>query len=380
MIAYPLGAAQFYLSDRSTGRCYDRCMSASVGANPGLFIYRPVDSDGGSHEVLRDAGCLVTLGDGRAICAQAAPLHDVHALLGSTHLGDPIGSAEFDRWPQLRLVAKYTIGTDDVDIAAASERGILVTHCPTEANWGGVAEGTVAMILALLKRLLDRDRVVKAGGWRDPELEGTYLGSREDGYCGITIGIIGFGRVGRRLARLLEPWQVNLLATDPYVDQQVVSSYGVRPVTLDALLEQSDVVTVHCNLTEETRGLLAADTLGKLKPGAVLVNTARGAIMDIDAVCNALDSGALASVALDVFADEPLPPGHRIRSFGDRALLSPHMIAANAGGTLAAAVPWATQAVLDALRGRVPGHVYNVEAIDLWCERFRNTSLIAASV
>ena len=120
--------------------------------------------------------------------------------------------------PQLRLVGKYTIGVDDVDVEAASALGVLVTHCPTEANWGGVAEGALALMLALLKRIRERDRLVKAGGWREPPIYGTYVGKRADGYAGITIGIVGLGRAGGRVADLLRPWGARVLAADPYVE------------------------------------------------------------------------------------------------------------------------------------------------------------------
>ena len=123
--------------------------------------------------------------------------------MGATIKRAPIDGHILDRLPELRIVSKYTIGVEDVDLDAATARGILVTHCPTEANWGGVAEGTVGFMLTLLKRVRERDRHVKAGGWRDSNLMGTYLGQREDGYSGLTIGIVGLGRCGSRVAELL---------------------------------------------------------------------------------------------------------------------------------------------------------------------------------
>src|SRR5690606_22761535 len=241
---------------------------------------------------------------------------------------------------ELRIVAKYTIGVDDVDVDAATALGILVTHSPTEANWGGVAEGTVALMLAHLKRILERDRHVKTGGWRDKRLEGVYVGRRADGYRGLTIGIVGLGRIGFRVAELLKPWRARLVAADPYVDDERFELAGVERVSLAALLEQSDVVTLHCSLTAETRGMIAAPALAAMKPDALLINTARGPIVDVDAVCDALERGRLAGAALDVFPDEPPGAGARILTQGDKVILSPHMIAANQGGTLRSAIPW----------------------------------------
>jgi phosphoglycerate dehydrogenase-like enzyme len=250
-----------------------------------------------------------------------------------------------------------------------------VTYCPTEANWGGVAEGTIALMLALLKRVRERDAHVKAGGWRSPSLEGVYVGGREDGYPGITIGIVGMGRIGRRVAKLLEPWRVNLLAHDPYVDERVFGRYGARRVDLRELLAQSDVVTLHCSLTHETRSLLNAARFALMKRDAVLINTARGAIVDLEALCDAVEQRGLRA-ALDVLPEEPPSPQARVLALGPSVLLSPHMVAATRGGTLGPAIPWATADVLSAMRGEVPEHVYNVAAVEKWRERFGGKSLL----
>jgi phosphoglycerate dehydrogenase-like enzyme len=280
------------------------------------------------------------------------------------------------RFPELRIVARYTIGVDDVDVNAATALGVLVMHSPTEANWGGVAEGAVAMMLALLKKLRLRDSYVRRGGWRADALQGTYVGAREDGYAGITFGIIGLGRAGRRVAELLAPWRARLIATDPYVDAEVFSRLGTSAVDLATLLGEADVVTIHCNLTDETRSMIDSKAIASMKPTALLVNPARGPIVDLDALCDALETGRIAGAALDVFPEEPLPASARIRALDDGVMLSPHMVAANAGGTLRPAIPWVTEATLDALRGRVPGHVYNVEAIDKWQARFGGRSTL----
>jgi phosphoglycerate dehydrogenase-like enzyme len=280
--------------------------------------------------------------------------------------------------PRLRLVAKYTIGVDDVDVEAASALGVLVTHCPTESNWGGVAEGTLALMLAVLKRIGERDRHVKAGGWREPPIYGTYVGKRADGYPGITIGIVGLGRAGGRVADLLKPWGARVLAADPYVEPGKFARHGVERTDLDTLLRESDVVTLHCSLTAETRGLMDRRRLALLKPTAVLINTARGAVVDLDALCDALEARSLAAAALDVLAEEPPARDARLLRLGDRVLLSPHMVAANQGGTLGAAVPWAAEDVLAALRGELPRRVYNTEAVAKWRARFGGKSMLAA--
>jgi phosphoglycerate dehydrogenase-like enzyme len=322
------------------------------------------------------AGCEVVVADADADRAALGTLaRDADALLGATFRAG-IDRAFLEISPRLRIVAKYTIGVDDVDVDAATDLGILVTHCPTEANWGAVAEGTIGLLLALLKRIRERDRHVKAGGWRDAPVYGTYLGARADGYRGITIGIVGLGRAGSRVAELLAPWRARVLAADPYVEPGKFARYGVERMDLDTLLRESDVVTLHCNLTPETRGLLDRRRLGLMKRGAVLINTARGRVVDVDALCDALESGALAAAALDVLPEEPPQRSARILGLGDRVLLSPHMIAATQGGTLRAAIPWATAATLAALRGELPNNVYNAEAVAKWRTRFTGRSLL----
>jgi D-3-phosphoglycerate dehydrogenase len=348
-------------------------------SRPRVLIYRPVDESGASHRVLEAAGCDVIVAPASSERAALVPLaRDVDALLGATFRG------QMDREfltlsPRLRLVAKYTIGVDDVDVDAASSLGILVTHSPTEANWGGVAEGAVALMLALVKRVRERDRLVKAGGWREPPIYGTYVGKRADGYGGITIGIVGLGRAGGRVADLLRPWGARVLAADPYVEPAKFARHGVERADLDTLLREADIVTLHCNLTTETRGLIDKRRLALLKPAAVLVNTARGAVVDLDALCDALETRALAAAALDVLPEEPPPRDARLLKLGDRVLLSPHMIAANQGGTLGAAVPWAVEAVLTALRGELPERIYNTEAVSKWRARFGSKPLLPAT-
>jgi phosphoglycerate dehydrogenase-like enzyme len=342
-----------------------------------VVIYRPVDESGASHRLIEAAGCEVVVAAPHADRAALAALAvDADALVGATFRGY-MDRAFLTISPRLRLVAKYTIGVDDVDVDAASELGVLVTHSPTEANFGGVAEGTFALMLAVLKRIRERDRHVKSGGWRDSPVYGTYVGRRDDGYPGITIGIVGLGRAGSRVAELLGPWRARLLATDPYVEAGKFARYGVERVSLDTLLSESDVVTLHCNLTAETRGLIDRKRLALMKPTAVLINTARGAVVDLDALCDALEAQRLAAAALDVLPEEPPPRDSRLLKLGDRVLLTPHMIAANQGGTLGAAIPWTTEAVLAALHGDLPANVYNTEAVPKWRERFGGRSLLA---
>lgn len=343
-----------------------------------VFIFAPADETGESHRALEAAGCSLVLGDANWSTPQGNNEDEMvklaagaEALCGTSIRSSPITRNILAASPDLRIVAKYTIGVDDIDVDAATEMGIMVTHAPTESNWGGVAEGTMAIMLALLKRLRERDQQVKSGGWRDEAHQGTYLGRRGDGYEGITVGIVGLGRIGSRIAELLRPWRVRLIGVDPYVPMDHFEQSGVQPVDMKTLLTESDVVTFHVVLTKETRGMVSTSELAMMKKNAVLINTSRGGVVDEAALIDALEAGQIAAAGVDVFEEEPLPSENRLKELGDKVLLSPHMVSSNAGtGGLRPGVKWATDSMLAALRGEVPDNVYNKEVIPAWLARF----------
>lgn len=352
-------------------------------AQPKIFIFTPNEPDDPSHDVLTKAGCRLELGESDWFTPHQLndedrfwkTSRDAHAVTGVMIRACPISRKVMEQAPDLRIIAKYTIGVDDVDVDAATELGIMVTHCPTESNWGGVAEGTMAMILVMLKKTRQRDRQVKDGAWRDPSLAGIYLGRRQDGYEGITLGIVGLGRIGSRLADLLGPWRVRLLACDPYVDLSKFVHHNVEKVDMDTLLRESDVVTLHTNLTSETRGMITAEKLALMKPTALLINTSRGPVINQDDLFDALDKEVIAGAALDVFPTEPPEPQTPLLGLGDKVLLSPHMVSSSFPGGLRPGVDWATRSLLTALKGDVPDNVYNKEVIPAWSERFGGNSL-----
>lgn len=344
-----------------------------------IFIFSPVAEGGDCNRQLEAAGCRLVLGEASwntpqgnnedQMCEMAA---GAVALMGSSIRSSPITRKIMQSaGPGLRVVSKYTVGVDDVDVEAATELGILVTHGPTESNWGGVAEGAVAMMLALLKKVRERDEAMKAGKWRDPALQGTYLGRRlSDGYAGITVGIIGLGRIGRRVCDLLAPWRVRLLACDPYVEPARFVLHNCARVDKATLLRESDVVTLHVNLTRETRRFMGAKEFALMKPSAVLINTCRGQTVDEAALAGALAEGRISAAALDVFEDEPVSKDSPLLALGSKVLLSPHMVTSNWKSGLAPGVEWAVRSVLQILKGEVPDNVYNAEVVPRWRERF----------
>lgn len=195
----------------------------------------------------------------------------------------------------LRVIARYGVGYDNVDLQAAHERGIVVTNTPG-ANSKSVAELALALMLALLRPIERAAAETRAGGW--PRLKGYSLEGK-------TVGLVGFGAIGKETARRLACFDCRLLACDPYPDTGFAARIGVELVAIDELLAQSDIVSLHLPVLPETRGMINADFLAQMKPGAWLVNTARGELVDEQALYTALVQGRLRGAALDAFRSEP---------------------------------------------------------------------------
>ncbi len=342
-----------------------------------VFIFAPADPTEATHRRLEAAGCDLLLGkanwhtpQGNNEDEMVALAAGADALCGTSIRSSPITRRIMQSSENLRVVAKYTIGVDDVDVGAATELGILVCHGPTESNWGGVAEGTITMMLTLLKRVRERDEAMKRGRWRATDLEGTFVGARQDGYPGITIGLVGLGRIGARVCYLLAPWRVRILAYDPYVARDRFALTGAKSVDYETLLRESDVVSFHVVLNKETRHMFGAPQLALMKRTAILVNTSRGPVVDEAALAEALERDQITGAALDVFEEEPLAQDSPLRELRHKVLLSPHMVSSNRDSGLGPGIEWGTDAVIMALQGRVPDNVWNKDVIPKWVERF----------
>ena len=231
---------------------------------------------------------------GRRLSAEelVALLEDRSGLIAGT---EPIDAGVLARLPALRVISRCGAGLDNVDLRAAEERGIVVFNTP-DAPIHAVAELALAGALDLLRSIAQTDRALRAGEWRRPM--GHLLRGR-------TVGIVGFGRIGRAFARLLEPFAVTLLAHDPAPDEDAARRLGVRYCPLDELLAASDIVSLHLTGGPETRRLIDAEALSRCKRGALLVNCSRGQVVDEDALYEAVLDGRLAGAFLDVFEREP---------------------------------------------------------------------------
>jgi D-3-phosphoglycerate dehydrogenase len=221
--------------------------------------------------------------------------------------------------PRLKLLHKWGIGVDkfDLDAARAARIPVAIT---AGANAGAVSEHTVMLMLATYRYLALADRRLREGKWIRPQVRGMAYQ-----LSGKTVGILGFGNVGRMVAHRLAGFDVAILYHDiRHADRPTDKALRAQPVTFDALLERSDVLSVHVPLTKVTRGMINADTLARMKPGAILVNAARGEVVDEPALYDALASGRLRGAGLDVFAKEPADPDNPLFKL-DQVVVTPHI-------------------------------------------------------
>lgn len=203
--------------------------------------------------------------------------------------------------PQLKMISNYAVGFDNVDIKAASDRGIIVTNTPSDEVNESVAEHTWALILCLARRIIEADEATRKGGYKgwEPDI---FLGNN---VVGKTLGIIGLGRIGSMVARRAKGYNMTVFYNKREPDPAAEQELGVKFASLDVILSQSDFISLHVPLTDETRHMINKETLAKMKKGAFLVNTARGPIVDERDLIDSLKNGQLGGAALDVFDNEP---------------------------------------------------------------------------
>jgi D-3-phosphoglycerate dehydrogenase len=223
----------------------------------------------------------------------------------------------------LKLVIVTRGGPVNVNVEAATENGVIVANAPGR-NAPAAAEYALGLMLAAMKRIPDAHASLKGGEWR-----GEFYAYEENGVelDGATAGLVGFGAIGSRVARVLSAFGATVLVHDPFVDDSKVEEAGGRKAGLDEMLESSKVVSLHARLTDETRGMIGAEQIARMPEGSVLVNTARGGLLDYEALCDALESEHLGAAALDVYDEEPPPEGSRLFT-APNLVLSPHIAGA----------------------------------------------------
>lgn len=252
------------------------------------------------------------------------------------------------RGTQLKVVGRAGTGVDNIDVDAATRAGILVVNAPA-SNSIAVAELTIGLLLSMARQIPQAHQSMQSGKWD----RGKFMGWEVRGK---TLGLLGFGRIGAEVARRARALEMTLLAYDPFISQERAQQLGVQAVTLDTLLRESDVVSVHTPLIESTRNLLNAERLGQMKRGAFIVNCARGGIIDEAALHAALESGQIGGAALDVWSKEP--PADNPLTTHPRLISLPHLGASTEEAQALTAADVA-EGVIDALQNRTPRYAVN---------------------
>ena len=249
---------------------------------------------------------------------------------------------------RLVVIGRAGVGVDNVDLDAATRAGITVVNAPT-GNTIAAAEQTLALLFALARRIPAADASVRRGEWKRSQFQGLELRGR-------TLGIIGLGKIGLAIADRARALEMTVVGVDPYVTAEQAGLHGVELVTMDDLLGRADVVTAHVPLTRSTKGLIGTEAIARMKPGAVVLNVARGGIVDEAAVAEALRTGRLGGAGIDVFEHEP-PVGSPLLE-APNTVLTPHLGASTAEAQVAVAEEVAAQ-VLDVLDGRSARYAVN---------------------
>ena len=255
---------------------------------------------------------------------------------------------------KLKLIARFGVGYDSVDVAACNENGVMLTITPDGVR-RPVAASVLGYVLALAHRMFLKDRLVREGRWTE---KGNYLGM---GLMGRTLGVIGVGNIGAEIFRLAQPFDMRLLGCDPNVPQSQMDSLGVTMTDMDTLLRESDFISVNTLLDDSTRGLIGAREFGLMKPSAYFINTSRGPVVQEKALIETMQNKRIAGAAIDVFEQEPVAMDNPLLKM-DNVILAPHAIC-HTDECMRILGERAFQAAVDLAHGRKPGHLVNPEVL-----------------
>jgi D-3-phosphoglycerate dehydrogenase len=260
-----------------------------------------------------------------------------------------------EKAPNLKVIARHGIGVELIDLKAATEHGVMVVNTPDAATVS-VAEHVVLMALMLSKKILTADAAIRQGNYAIKDMY------QPDDVEGKTLGLVGFGRIGREVAKRCRGLDMQVKAYDPYLKAEQVEALGVSMVsTLEELLETADIVSLHTPLTEDTRHLIGEQELNRMKPSAFLINCSRGAVVDEAALVKALKCKKIAGAGLDVFEQEPPSEDNPLFSM-ENVVVSPHSSSLTQNGKIKMAVG-AVEQLLQVLRGEIPAHIVNKEVL-----------------
>jgi D-3-phosphoglycerate dehydrogenase len=277
-----------------------------------IFIADDVNED--KLAPLRDAGFNVvkkTKLEGEALAAEIKDADGVIVRSATRITSDLMDNAE-----RLRVIGRAGVGVDNIDVKAATERGIVVMNAP-DGNTITTAEHTIALLVSMARNVPQAHAKLQSGVWDKKSFVGVELNGK-------TLGVVGLGRIGKHVARIAKGFGMEILAFDPFVSPEQAKEMGIELGNLDEVLSKADFITIHTPVTDETRGILGREAFAKMKKGVRLVNCARGGLVDENALLEAIENGQVAAAAMDVFAQEPLPADSPLLG-NERIITTPHL-------------------------------------------------------
>jgi len=257
---------------------------------------------------------------------------------------------------KLRVIGRAGIGVDNIDIPYATKKGIVVMNTP-EANAITTAEHAIALMFSIARRIPQAHQSMSSGKWDRDKFKGTEV-------YGKTFGVIGLGNIGKLVAERALGLKMKVIAYDPFITEEAASKLGVEVVELDDLIKQAEIITIHTPLTPETKDLINKDTFGKMKPGVILINCARGGIINEDDLADALKEGKIGGAALDVYSSEPPPADHKLFSVYDNVVFTPHLGASTQEAQEKVGIAMAEQ-IVDFLENGVVRNAVNMPSLSI---------------
>ena len=307
---------------------------------------RDVEKSESLMELREYAEVEVTRETDQAVLAEKA--EDVDVII----TGAPITATVIEAAKKLKLIQTTSVGYDRIDVESAAEKGVAICNV-AESNANSVAELVFGLVISVARRIASHDRLMRSGGWGRVDLEWQVQIRHK------TLGIVGLGAIGSRVAQIgRSAFEMRVLAHDPYVTEERADQFGGRLVDLRTLMSESDVVTVHVPLNEETRHMIGGEELSLLKPSAIFINTSRGPVVDEEALIAVLEGGRISGAGLDVFEVEPLPEDSPLRAL-ENVVLVPHI--GSASDALSHMVEVAVENVLRLAKGLEPFRIKTPE-------------------
>ncbi len=308
----------------------------------------PDNVDEAALDILNQSDMLhITAGRGMKRPQTLRAIADAHALIirsATTADAELLAAA-----PQLKVIARAGVGVDNVDLAAATAQGVVVMNTPS-GNTYSTAEHTFGLMLALARHLPQGDASLRAGRWDRKLFTGIEL-------RGKTLGLIGLGRIGREVGKRARAFDMNVIGSDPYVTQAQVDALGIQVVSREELYARSDFISLHALITDETRGMINANSIREMKTGVRIINAARGALINDYDLAKAINDGKVAGAALDVYEKEPPAPDHPLIGLKS-VITTPHLAASTSDAQVNVAIE-AAELVIDALTTQTYQNVCN---------------------